>query len=38
MPRAVPESDTAMTATYVRVLILEAAILIALWLFGRIFS
>jgi hypothetical protein len=31
-------SDTPMTATYVRVLIVEAAIILALWLFGRMFS
>ena len=30
--------DTPMTATYVSVLILEAAILVALWLFGRAFA
>ena len=30
--------DTPMTATYVRVLILEAAIMVALWLFARAFS
>jgi hypothetical protein len=30
--------DTPMTATYVGVMILEAAILIALWLFGRAYS
>jgi hypothetical protein len=30
--------DTPMTKTYVSVLILEAAILVALWLFGRAFS
>jgi hypothetical protein len=30
--------DTPMTATYVSVMILEAAILMALWLFGRAFS
>jgi hypothetical protein len=30
--------DTPMTATYLSVMILEAAILIALWLFGRAFS
>jgi len=33
-----PESDTPMTATYVRVLVFEAAILAALWFFGRMFS
>jgi hypothetical protein len=30
--------DTAMTATYLSVMILEAAILVVLWLFGRAFS
>ena len=30
--------DTSMTATYTRVVILEAAILAALWLLGRAFS
>jgi len=35
---AVPESDTPKTATYIRVMVLETAILIALWLFGRAFS
>ena len=30
--------DTPMTATYVSVMILEAAILVALWLFGRGFA
>ena len=33
-----PESDTLMTATYVKVLIVEAVILGALWFFGRMFS
>jgi hypothetical protein len=32
------ESDTQMTATYVRVVALEAVILVALWYFGRAFS
>jgi hypothetical protein len=32
------ERDTQMTGIYVRVLVLEAAIVIALWLFGRMFS
>lgn len=32
------ERDTPMTGIYVRVLILEAAIVMALWFFGRIFS
>jgi hypothetical protein len=30
--------DTPMTATYVRVLIVEAVLIVALWLFGRMFS
>ena len=30
--------DTPMTATYVSVMILEAAVLAALWLLGRAFS
>jgi hypothetical protein len=33
-----PDRDTPMTATYIRVLVLEAAILVALWLFARAFS
>jgi hypothetical protein len=33
-----PDRDTPMTATYVRVLVIEAAILVLLWLFGRAFS
>jgi hypothetical protein len=32
-----PDSDTPMTATYVRVLVLEAVILSLLWMFGRAF-
>ena len=32
------ESDTPMTKTYVAVLVFEAAIVTALWWFGRIFS
>lgn len=32
------ERDTAMTGTYVRVLILEAAIIVALIVFGRLFA
>jgi hypothetical protein len=32
------ERDTNKAATYVRVMVLETAILIALWLFGRAFS
>ncbi|HEY3044797.1 MAG TPA: hypothetical protein VGJ39_12265 [Vicinamibacterales bacterium] len=30
--------DTPMTKTYLGVVILEAVILVALWLFGRAFS
>jgi hypothetical protein len=30
--------DTPMTATYVRVAVLEAVVIAALWLFGRVFS
>jgi len=30
--------DTPMTKTYMGVMILEAAILVLLWLFGRAFS
>ncbi|MGH9144984.1 MAG: hypothetical protein ACRD2I_27925 [Vicinamibacterales bacterium] len=33
-----PESDTRMTSTYVQVLALEAVIIVALWIFGRMFS
>jgi hypothetical protein len=32
------EHDTPMTATYIRVLIVEAAIIAGLWFFGRMFS
>jgi hypothetical protein len=32
------ERDTPMTATYVEVLVLEAVIVAALWVFGRLFS
>ena len=30
--------DSQLTPTYVRVLLLEAAIVAALWVFGRMFS
>jgi hypothetical protein len=30
--------DTPMTATYIQVLLVEAAIILALWVFGRMFS
>jgi hypothetical protein len=32
------ERDTPMTATYIQVLVLEAVIIVALWILGRIFS
>jgi len=32
------ERDTPMTATYVQVLVLEAVIVAALWIFGRLFA
>ena len=32
------ERDTPKTATYIKVLALEAVIIAALWLFGRAFS
>lgn len=31
------DGDSRLTGTYVRVILLEAAIIIALWLFGRMF-
>jgi hypothetical protein len=30
--------DTPMTATYIGVVIVEAALIVALWLFGRMFA
>ena len=33
-----PADDTDMTATYVKVVIVEAVVLILLWLLGRAFS
>jgi hypothetical protein len=33
-----PERDTRMTSTYIQVLVLEAIIIAALWVFGRMFS
>jgi len=30
--------DTPITATYVKVVLVEAAIIVALWLVGRVFS
>jgi hypothetical protein len=35
---AEPERDTPMTGTYAKVIVLQAAILVALWIFGRLFS
>ena len=32
------ERDTPMTGTYVAVLILEAVIILALWMLGRMYS
>ena len=32
------EHDTPMTATYVGVVVLEALIIVALWILGQIFS
>ena len=32
------DGDTPMTGTYVRVVIMEAAIIIALWFLGRAFG
>ena len=33
-----PDSDTPMTKTYVQVMVLEAVIIAALWIFGRMFA
>jgi hypothetical protein len=33
-----PDQDSPMTSTYVGVLALEAVIIAALWIFGRMFS
>jgi len=33
-----PDSDTPMTKTYIGVLVLEAVIITALWIFGRLFA
>jgi hypothetical protein len=32
------ERDTPITGTYIKVLVLEAVIITALWIFGRMFS
>jgi hypothetical protein len=33
-----PERDTPMTGTYAAVLILEALVILALWMLGRMYS
>jgi len=33
-----PESDTKMTGVYLGAIAVEAAIILALWVFGRMFS
>jgi hypothetical protein len=33
-----PDHDSPMTSTYVKVLALEAVIIVALWIFGRVFA
>jgi len=33
-----PERDSDLTPTYVKVLLLEAAIITVLWIFGRLFA
>jgi len=38
MSDAERDRDSPMTATYVQVLALEAVIIAALWIFGRMFS
>jgi hypothetical protein len=37
-PADLLDRDTNMTSTYVRVVVLEAVIIAALWLLGRAFS
>ena len=32
------DGDSDLTATYVKVVVLEAAIIVVLWVFGRMFS
>jgi len=32
-----PDSDSDLTPAYVKVLVLEAAIIVALWVFGRMY-
>jgi hypothetical protein len=32
------QDDAPLTATYVRVLVIEAAIVVALWVLGRIYG
>jgi hypothetical protein len=38
MASTTDSEDTPMTATYIKVVVVEAIILIALWVFGRLFS
>jgi hypothetical protein len=33
-----PERDTPMTGTYVAVIVIEALIIVALWMLGRMYS
>ena len=37
-PEPARERDTPITGTYIKVLVLEAVIITALWIFGRMFS
>ena len=37
-PKPELERDTPMTSTYIQVLALEALIIAALWVFGRMFA
>jgi hypothetical protein len=32
------ERDTPMTATYIKVIVLQVAIIVLLWIFGKMFS
>jgi hypothetical protein len=36
--RSMTDDDTPPTGTYIKVVVLEAAIVFALWLIGRMFS
>ncbi len=37
-PGAHVERDTRMTRTYVQVMVVEAVIVVVLWIFGRVYS